>query len=90
MKMMFAMRYLTEMFFFPPIGSATDRAAEETAAPVHREESRKEDARQLETEGAKSTCWWEIENIDGRNEAHPAYMLPLILPDRGCQQSNAK
>ena len=59
-----------------------------TPAAGSQQQVKEEPARQRET--AKAAHWWEIENIDGRNEEHPTYMLPLILSDRDCQQDSVK
>lgn len=51
------------------------------APAAGREADREARARQAETSVTGRPNWWEIENIDGRNEEHPTCMLPLILPD---------
>ena len=86
MKMMFAMSVLTAMLCCLA-APATGRRADGAAAPVRRKTVRKGSGRQSQAAATQRPDWWEIENIDGRNEEHPTYMLPLILPDRPHRQN---
>lgn len=84
MKMMFAGKVLSARRVCLAT-SVTGRTMERSASLERRQTIKEDTGRQPKTKTVERPAWWEIGNVDGRNEEHPTCMLPLMLPGRDCQ-----